>query len=193
MDGKIFSMSDAGAEKTGGSDGSLGSIEGVFLACESEILRYAKRITNNEEDAQDVVQEAFMRLHANFDTVKQPRAWLYKTVRNLALNKKRHDEKVIPLTFDTDGSDDVCANDISSEKPLPDEIIANGEMVEFVKETIGRLNDRSKLLIHMKFTEGLSYKEISERTGLSVSNVGFILHQTLKQLAEEFRNAGLLK
>ncbi|MCX7872756.1 MAG: RNA polymerase sigma factor [Verrucomicrobiae bacterium] len=186
-------MSDAGADKSGGRGDSFESIESVYLAYEAELLRFAKRIVKNDDDAQDLVQEAFMRLYANFNTVTQPRAWLYRTVHNLALNKKRHDEKVIPLNVGSDNNGNTSFEDVVSESPLPNEIIASVEMVERTKEIIGRLNERSKLVVHLKFSEGLSYKEISEKTGLSVSNVGFILHQTLKQLANEFKNAGLLK
>lgn len=187
-------MNDAGADKSGGKGDSFGSIEAVYLAYESELLRFARRIVDNDEDAQDVVQEAFMRLHNNFNTVKQPRAYLYRTVHNLALNKKTRDEKVIPLYVNPEDSDNrKDIEDFSSDIISPDEEIARIEAIEITREMVNKLNDRSRMLIHLKFNEGLSYKEISEKTGLTVSNVGFILHQALKELAAEFKKAGLLR
>ena len=47
--------------------------------------------------AEDVVQEAFMKLHAQFEQVDKPRPWLYRTVHNLALNRRRDAKKTVPL------------------------------------------------------------------------------------------------
>jgi len=55
------------------------------------------------------------------------------------------------------------------------------------------LDDRSRELVRLKFTEELSYKEIGARTGLSVGNVGFILHHALKAIAEELAKNGVVK
>lgn len=67
------------------------SIESLYAAQESALLLYAQTLVNHDgEAAQDIVQEAFLRLHAGFDTVRQPQAWLYRTVHNLALTRIFH-------------------------------------------------------------------------------------------------------
>ena len=48
-------------------------------------------------DAEDLVQESFMKLHAQFDTVREPRRWLYRTVHNLAVNVHRQAARTTPL------------------------------------------------------------------------------------------------
>ena len=63
------------------------TIEELFEALESSLLTYALRFTGEAGAAEDMVQEAFMRLHAQFDQVREPRKWLYRTVHNLALNQ----------------------------------------------------------------------------------------------------------
>ncbi|MSU22121.1 MAG: RNA polymerase sigma factor, partial [Pedosphaera sp.] len=65
------------------------TIEELFAALESPLLNYAVRLFNELDVAEDVVQEAFMRLHAQFEKVREPRRWLYRTVHNLALNHRR--------------------------------------------------------------------------------------------------------
>jgi RNA polymerase sigma-70 factor (ECF subfamily) len=55
------------------------------------------------------------------------------------------------------------------------------------------LDERSRELIRLKFNEELSYKEISARTGLSVGNVGYLLHHALKAIAEELAKNGVVK
>ena len=52
--------------------------------------------------AEDIVQEAFMRLHAQFDEVREPRRWLYRTVHNLALNHRRQAGKIVSLNLPGD-------------------------------------------------------------------------------------------
>ena len=56
------------------------SLEGLFSALEEPLLRYAWRFLQDSEAAQDVVQEAFMKLHDQFCTVKTPKSWLFRTL-----------------------------------------------------------------------------------------------------------------
>ena len=71
--------------KTPGSE----TIEELFEALESPLLCYALRLSQDVAVAEDFVQEAFMKLHVEFEKVREPRRWLYRTVHNLALNHCR--------------------------------------------------------------------------------------------------------
>src|SRR5260370_39081383 len=82
----------ASAEPSGGQKET---IEELFMALESPLLSYAKRLAGQVEWAEDIVQEAFMRLHANFDEVREPKRWLYRTVHNLALNHRRGSGEIL--------------------------------------------------------------------------------------------------
>src|SRR2546427_1836347 len=73
------------------------TIEELFAALESALLGYALRLTGELSVAEDLVQEAFMKLHVRFDEVREPRRWLYRTVYNLALNHRRDASKIVPL------------------------------------------------------------------------------------------------
>src|SRR5512143_1093980 len=81
-----------------------GTIEELFTALESPLLSYALRLCGEGGAAEDIVQEAFMRLHAQFDEVRQPRRWLYRTVHNLTLNYRRQAGKIVPLALPGDES-----------------------------------------------------------------------------------------
>ena len=78
------------------------TIEELFAALESPLLSYALRLAADAGVAEDIVQEAFMRLHAQFDEVREPRRWLYRTVHNLALNHRRQAGKIVPLSLPGD-------------------------------------------------------------------------------------------
>ena len=61
-----------------------------------------------------------------------------------------------------------------------------------VSESLETLDERSRELIRLKFTEDLSYKQISERTGLKTGHVGYLLHHALKSIAVELAKSGVL-
>jgi RNA polymerase sigma factor (sigma-70 family) len=173
------------------SDPGSQTLEELFVALESPLLRYARSLAASEEMAEDLVQEAFMRLQVQFAQVQSPSSWLYRTVHNLALNQRRTDKRLVSLE---PAPDQVTAisSDLLDVHPLPDEQIAAREAASLLKFNLKNLDECSQEIIRLKFTENLSYKEISERTGLSVSNVGYLLHHSLKSLAADLTRAGLI-
>lgn len=163
------------------------SLAALYAARESALLLYAQGLLRDGEAAQDVVQEAFMRLHAEFETVKQPVPWLYWTVHNLALNHLRNGRKIVQLP--DDGPD---GQELSDPLPLPDEQIVRLEAIGQTRLCLENLGTRQRELIRLKFEDGLSYKEISDRTKLSVSNVGYLLHHALKDLGASLKKSGVV-
>jgi len=169
------------------------SIEAAFLALEPGVLGYARRLLDHDDMAQDVVQEAFLRLHARFDEVRAPRPWLYRTVHNLALNLRRQAGRTEPLAFPPLGGGDEPAKqgEPVDPQPLPDEQIARNEGIGQVRLGLASLDLRSQELLRLKFQEDCSYRQISERTGLTVGHVGYLLHHALKALAAELVKSGV--
>ena len=168
------------------------TIEELFAALESPLLSYALRLTGDATVAEDVVQEAFMKLHAQFDEVCEPRRWLYRTVHNLALNQRRQAGKIVSLNLPGDDGAPP-ANDTADPQPLPDEQIARWEGIGLVRLSLATLDDRSRELVRLKFNEELSYKEISARTGLNIGHVGYLLHYALKAIADELARNGVVR
>ena len=124
-----------------------------------------------------------MRLHTQFKKVLTPQPWLYRTVHNLAVDHQRRANRI---TLFGDGKDeDSPANDIADSQPMPDEQIARWEGIGLVRLVLETLDERSRELIRLRFNEDLSYKEIAERTGLTVGHVGYLLHHALKAMAVE--------
>jgi RNA polymerase sigma factor (sigma-70 family) len=164
------------------------SMEDLFLALESPLLSYALRLLGERAAAEDVVQEAFMKLHAQFTEVREPRRWLYRTVHNLALNQLRQAGKIVPLPRPADGQ----STDTADPEPLPDEQIVRWEGIGLVRLSLGTLDERSREVVRLKFNEDLSYKQIAERTGLTPSHVGYLLHHALKAIAAELARTGLV-
>ena len=140
----------------------------VFEAEESPLLRFAHGMVGRREVAEDLVQEAFLRLHTHWDEVVNPKAWLYRSVRNLSLNHLR-DHKRETLVDE------------------PPEWDAAGA----VRLLLAELRDDDRALLQLKYHEDLKYDQISQRTGLSVGNVGYKLHHLLKSLGDSLRRMGI--
>jgi RNA polymerase sigma factor (sigma-70 family) len=180
-------------EETSAKPHGWETIEELFAALESPLLAYALRYTGEPAQAEDVVQDAFMKLHVQFESVEKPRPWLYRTVHNLALNQRRAAGKTVSLD-EPAGHDPsaAAASDAADPAPLPDEQIIRLEGIGLVRISLEALDDRSRELVKLKFNDELSYKDIAARTGLTTGNVGFILHHALKTIAAELAKTGVV-
>jgi RNA polymerase sigma-70 factor (ECF subfamily) len=167
------------------------TIEELFTVLESPLLSYALRLAGQLGAAEDLVQEAFMRLHVQFAEVREPRRWLYRTVHNLALNHRRDSGKIVPLDAGTEDGEPAHA-EVADPQPLPDEQIARWEGIGLVRLSLQGLDQRSREVVQLKFNDGLSYRQISARTGINVSNVGYVLHNALKSIGDELARNGVV-
>src|SRR5580704_12454212 len=120
------------------------TIEELFAALESPLLTYALRLVGELSVAEDMVQDAFMKLHEQFDQVREPRRWLYRTVHNLALNQRRQATKIVPLALPAEGA--PPAPDAADPQPLPDEQIARWEGIGLVRLSLETLDERGREL-----------------------------------------------
>lgn len=166
-----------------------GSIEEVFDALESPLLAYARRLSGNATVAEDVVQEAFMKLHQQFAEIRQPQAWLYRAVHNLVVDHQRLGNR-FAVHIDApprkeNGQTRSNGDELADPQPIPDEEIARWEGIGLVRLVVETLDDRSKEIIRLRFDDDLSYGEIGERLGLKIGHVGYLLHHALKSMAVE--------
>lgn len=158
-----------------------GTLVELFEAEESAVLGFAIGLVGRRSVAEELVQEAFLRLHQLWDQVENPRAWLYRSLRNLALNHLRDHAR--------ESSDE--GSDGPGEDTPPDVALGRLEAVGMVRLLLAELPPEDQQLLRLKYQEDLKYQEISQRTGLSVSHVGYKLHHVLKGLAEALRHAGI--
>ena len=131
-----------------------------------------------------------MRLHEQFDQVREPRRWLYRTVHNLALNQRRDAAKIVPLPLGG-GEGANGGVEAADPQPLPDEQIARMEGIGLVRLSLETLDERSREVVRLKFDEELSYKEIARIADIPIGTVmsrlararGLLQHSPLLQAA----------
>ena len=154
----------------------------VFETEESALLRYAHGLVGQRETAQDLVQEALLKLHTHWEDVINPRAWLFRAIRNLALNHLRDHRRETPID---------SSHEWQCHAPDPEQALGRLEAIGTLQLLVAELNPDDRALITLKYQENLKYDQISERTGLSVGNVGYKLHHALKHLADSLRRLGI--
>ena len=147
-------------------------------AYQSRLIVFAARITGDMDSARDVVQDTFLRLcHRDLDEIGDHLpAWLFRVCRNRALDVRRKEAPLTPLeetpTTPTDESRD------------PHRALERTDDVRRVLAAVAQLPAGQQEVLRLRFQDELSYKEISEITSHSVSNVGFLIHVAIRRLRE---------
>lgn len=143
---------------------------------ERSLAQYASRLLGDPELARDVVQECFLRLvrERPSGSEHELRSWLFTVVRNLAFDQLRTRRR---MTYEGNGE--------SAElelAPSPDDLFEAREEQSRTLALLATLPKNQQEVLRLKFQGGLSYREISEVTKLSTSNVGYLIHVGLKAL-----------
>lgn len=160
------------------------TLQALFDREETPLLRYAFSLTGRRAVAEEIVQEVFLQLHAHWDEVDSPRAWLFRSVRNRAYNHLRDNQKEI-----LSGDD----HEASSEDEAPEAMLLRMEATGALRQILEELRESDRQLVKLKYFDGLKYRDIAAETGLSISNVGYRLHHILKELADKLRPLGFDK
>lgn len=172
-----------------------GSFERLIDRFETSLFNYAHGILQNAFDAQEVVQDALMRAHKaltkQYDEERVAalalRPWLFRTVRNLSLNKRRSrrgDHLDQPLTdFDDNRLGPFC-NDAGDD-------FTRREEAELLRRAIALLPVEARELIVLRFIEEMSYADIAKTLGSSEAALRGKVFRALKLLREALEKKGV--
>jgi len=157
---------------------------------EGPLLRYAQHFVHDLETARDVVQDTFLQLCRKPDEELRPRLaqWLFTVCRNRAIDicRKERRMKLAP----EDQLADKLAEKSDESNMRPGAAMERSEAAEGLMAQISTLPNRQQEVLRLKFNAGLSYKEIAEVTGLTSTNVGFILHTAISKLRQRLVQNG---
>lgn len=151
-------------------------LESIVERYERPLLAYAARLLAGDLDrAEDAVQETLLRLcRADVDSLsnKIP-AWLFAVCRTRVIDMRRTEH---PASTDADL--------VPAPERSPEAQVERADTHRHVQVLVSRLPDRQQELLHLRLHAGLSYQEIADATGMSVSNVGYQLHVAIRSLRE---------
>jgi len=103
--------------------------------------------------------------------------WLFAVCRNRALDVCRKEKRMKAIT------DQQAASQISREEQQ-ERLLERHDSFERVQLVLATLSENQQEVVRLKFQDGLSYRDIADVTGLSVSNVGYLLHTAVRRLRE---------
>ena len=154
---------------------------------EGPLLQYAVRFVGTLDAARDVVQDTFLRLWQRPGGADDHAAqWLFTVCRNRAIDIARKERRMKPF-------DNEFAESRPDSDPTPADAAATDEAISHATSAVAELPANQQEVIRLKFQNGFSYKEIAGITGLSVTNVGYLIHTGVKTLRSEFQALGLLE
>lgn len=171
------------AQSKTGNESRRSALQRVVATYESALLRYATRLVGDPTAAEDVVQNAFVKLIRRWRGDPSPSpylsAWLYRVTHNEAVDYLRKESRRRELHARHAEEQEV------THPHHPNR--GDSDRADAATLALNRLDERERLLVVLKVYEQKSYKEIAEIAGISVGNVGYILHQAMKKMARHLR------
>jgi RNA polymerase sigma-70 factor (ECF subfamily) len=169
--------------------GDIGAFEQLVKRYDRNVFRIANHITHSREDAEDVVQEAFLKAYSNLEKFQEQSkfyTWLVRIAVNEALMKlrKRRPERFVSLDEDVKTEDDSLPREVADWSPNPEQLYNQEELRDILSRTIQGLPPTFRTVFVLRDVEGLSTEETAEALDLSVPAVKSRLLRARLQLRE---------
>ena len=169
--------------------GDMGAFEQLVKRYDRNIFRIAQHITQNREDAEDVVQDAFLKSYQNLDRFQEQSkfyTWLVRIAVNESLMKlrKRRTAKTVSIDEDVQTEEDSVPREVADWSPNPEQLYNQSELQEILGKTIQGLPSSFRTVFVLRDVEGLSTEETAEALDLSVPAVKSRLLRARLQLRE---------
>lgn len=152
-------------------------IDAVFASLYPSLFRYLNRLTGDGDVAEDIAQEAFVRLLRQELPEEEVRPWLFTVAMNLVRDRARRSERRQRLL--------TGAPNLVTRAPLPDEDAERAESIAAVREVLDGLPERDRQLLLMR-EEGFSYREIARVVDVAPGSVGTLIARALRKFAAEY-------
>jgi len=163
----------------GGDQLAFGNLVERF---QRDVYGKAFSILKNHLDADDVVQETFLRLWSRHkeNPPESIAPWLFTVCRNCALDVLRKENRMNPL------DEDKLENQPADGKN-PRQAVEEQETGTHLARALHKLPFKQQEVLRLKFQENLSYREISQVTGYTETNVGFLIHTAIRSLRQDMQ------
>jgi RNA polymerase sigma-70 factor, ECF subfamily len=169
--------------------GDVGAFEDLVKRYDRNVFRIAQHITQNREDAEDVVQDAFLKAYRNlaqFQGQSKFYTWLVRIAVNEALMKlrKRRPERMVSLDEEVKTEEDSVPREVADWSPNPEQQYNQAELKEILSKTIQGLPPSFRTVFVLRDVEGLSTEETADALELSIPAVKSRLLRARLQLRE---------
>ncbi|MSR22499.1 MAG: sigma-70 family RNA polymerase sigma factor [Gemmatimonadetes bacterium] len=174
--------------------GRTGAFQELFNRYRDRLVHFITRKTGDADRAQDLVQEAFIRVTRHlhrFDTSKKFSTWVYTIASNLSKNELRNRSRSPLVLFQR-----LTSNWDEDHRPLqfedtsmrPDDLYRKRFLQRIVEDTVEELPEHHRLVFRLRELEGKSYEEIAEITGVNLGTVKSRLHRARHSFAQRIEH-----
>src|SRR6266513_5346754 len=169
--------------------GDVSAFEDLVKRYDRNVFRIAQHITQNREDAEDVVQDAFLKAYQNlgqFQGQSKFYTWLVRIAVNEALMKlrRRRPERMVSLDEEVKTEEDSLPREVADWSPNPEQQYTQAELREILGRTIQGLPPSFRTVFVLRDVEGLSTEETADALDLSIPAVKSRLLRARLQLRE---------
>lgn len=171
-------------------EGRRGAFPELYERYRDRLIHFIARKTGDPDRAQDLVQEAFIRVTRHlhrFDTDKKFSTWVYTIASNLSKNELRNRSRSPLVLFQklTGGwDDDHRPIQFEDNRMSPDDLYRKRFLRRLVEDTVRTLPEHHQLVFRLRELEGKSYEEIAEITGVNLGTVKSRLHRARNSFAQ---------
>jgi RNA polymerase sigma-70 factor (ECF subfamily) len=170
--------------------GDQSAFNELVLHYDRRVFRMAKQITENDDDAEDVLQETFLKAYTHLDDFQGNSkfyTWLVRIAVNEALMKlrKRRSDKPVPLDEPIDTGEDEVVREIAVWDQNPEDVYSREELATLLDQAVQSLKPAYRTVFVLRDIEELSIEETAETLGLSISAVKSRLLRARLQLREK--------
>src|SRR5690349_6380376 len=169
--------------------GDVSAFEALVKKYDRNVFRIANHITHNREDAEDVVQDAFLKAYENLEQFQGQSkfyTWLVRIAVNEALMKlrKRRPERMVSLDEEVKTEDDSLPREVADWSPNPEQQYSQAELRDILTRTIQGLPPSFRTVFVLRDVEGLSTEETADALELSIPAVKSRLLRARLQLRD---------
>ncbi len=155
------------------------------------VLGYLTKMTGNKEQAEDLFQETFRKVHEKSHTFKgsEFKSWLFKIATNVTYDgfrkKQRQDSRGKIVSFNNPDSEDPISSVAADNSFNPSVATAKAEQVAQVRQAVESLPDKQKAALVLTYYHQLSYREAAIALDCSIGTVKTQMYRALKTLAQK--------
>jgi RNA polymerase sigma-70 factor (ECF subfamily) len=172
--------------------GHPSAFEQLVQSKASQMINLAYRLVGNREEAEDIAQEAFLKMHRTLDSFRGEcslSSWLYRIVSRLAIDHLRREKLRRKLFFFRQSDEEVDPLEMVADSGLSSvDILQAQEMENRLKQALNRLSGRQRAVFVLRHQEGLPLKEIAAVLQLEEGTVKAHLHRAVRVLRVELQD-----
>ena len=172
----------------GAASGDALAMEELLMKAQEAAFRFSLIVCGHPEDAEDVMQDALLKTFRHVGRIRQPdafRTWLYRTVQNACLMKRRRrvNEPTVHLSLDApSGHDGAGAHQVADTSRPADQQLTDEWLSGRLRQALAALSPPHRAIVVLREIEGLSTREVAQVMKISEANVKTRLHRARAQL-----------